>query len=314
MELFFLYLSKKEAFKPVVLFNFGHYNNHCPSKYNQRILMNPKTAPKAVIPESQADSTVLASKNYIICMKWGTKYGAEYVNRLYNMVSRNLTLAFEMICLTDDATGIVPEVTCYPIPELNLPSLSSNLPERGWKKLTTFRPDLYALQGTALFLDIDIVIVDNIDCFFTHHAKHDDSVMIIRDWKKPWRLVGNSSVYRFQLGKNASGQHAYPNLLSFFEQNFATIRQQVRHEQAYLSNYLRKHHHLEYWDASWCVSFKYQCIRRIPLNFIKPPRLPVGAKIIIFHGEVNPPDAIKGGGGKWYRHVKPSPWLKTYWQ
>ena len=32
--------------------------------------------------------------NYIICMKWGTKYGAEYVNRLYNMVKRNLTLPF----------------------------------------------------------------------------------------------------------------------------------------------------------------------------------------------------------------------------
>lgn len=102
--------------------------------------------------------------NYIICMKWGTKYEAEYVNRLYRMVSRHLTLPFKMVCLTDDSTGIYPEISCYPIPELNLPP---NLPERGWKKLTTFKPDLYGLKGTALFLDIDIVIVDNIDCFFS---------------------------------------------------------------------------------------------------------------------------------------------------
>ena len=59
---------------------------------------------------------------YIICMKWGTKYGAEYVNRLYNMVNRYLTLPFQMVCLTDDSTGIDANVKCYPISELYLPS------------------------------------------------------------------------------------------------------------------------------------------------------------------------------------------------
>ncbi|WFF37852.1 glycosyltransferase [Moraxella nasibovis] len=244
--------------------------------------------------------------NYIICMKWGTKYGAEYVNRLYNMVERNLTLPFTFVCLTDDPAGIRPEVQCYPIPELNLPS---NIPERGWKKLTTFKPDLYGLKGTALFLDIDIVIVDNIDCFFTHQAQHDDSVMIIRDWKKPWRMVGNSSVYRFKVGQNT-----HPNLLSYFENNFEKIRSEVRHEQAFLSNYLREHHHLEYWDPSWCVSYKYHCLQKIPMAYFKPPVKPKDAKIIIFHGEINPPDAIAGGGGKWYRHVLPSDWIKEAWQ
>lgn len=242
---------------------------------------------------------------YIICMKWGTKYGAEFVNRLYHMVSRHLTLDFQMVCLTDDDTDIHPNVQCFPIPELNLPA---NLPERGWKKLTTFKPELYGLKGVALFLDIDIVIVDNIDCFFTYQAAHEDSVVIIRDWKKPWRMIGNSSVYRFKVGMNT-----YPDLLANFERNFETIRQEVRHEQAYLSNYLREHHHLEYWDKSWCVSFKYQCMAPPLLNVIQPPTLPTGAKIVIFHGEINPPDAITGGGGKWYRRVLPSPWLIDHW-
>ncbi|WP_323841510.1 MULTISPECIES: glycosyltransferase [unclassified Moraxella] len=244
--------------------------------------------------------------NYIICMKWGTKYGAEYVNRLYNMVQRNMTLPFTFVCLTDDALGIRKEVVCYPIPELNLPS---NIPERGWKKLTTFKLKLYDLKGTALFLDIDIVIVDNIDCFFTHQAQHEDSVMIIRDWKKPWRMVGNSSVYRFKVG-----YHTYPNLLQYFENNFEKVRSEFRHEQAFLSNYLREHHHLEYWDASWCVSYKYHCLQKIPFSYFKPPIKPKDAKIIVFHGEINPPDAITGGGGKWYRHVLPSDWIKDAWQ
>lgn len=179
----------------------------------------------------------------------------------------------------------------------------------GLEKLTTFKPELYDLKGTALFLDIDIVIVDNIDCFFTHKAEHDDSVMIIRDWKKPWRMVGNSSVYRFKVGYNT-----YPNLLSYFEQNFEKVRSEVRHEQAFLSNYLREHHHLEYWDSSWCVSFKYQCVQPFPLSFGKAPILPKNAKIVIFHGEVNPPDAIIGKSGKWYRKVLPTPWINKYWK
>ncbi|TXD97903.1 glycosyltransferase [Psychrobacter frigidicola] len=255
--------------------------------------------------QAQTDEPA-AEQRYIICMKWGDKYSAEYVNRLYNMVSRHLTLDFQMVCLTDDNVGIDPAIQCYPIPELNLPP---GLPERGWKKLTTFAPELYNLKGVALFLDIDIVIVDNIDEFFTYQAEHEDSVVIIRDWKKPWRMIGNSSVYRFNVG-----MHIYPDLLANFERNFDTIRQQVRHEQAYLSNYLREHHHLEYWDKRWCVSFKYQCIAPIPFNIIKAPKLPNNAKIVIFHGEINPPDAIAGTGGKWYRHIKPSPWLTPYWQ
>lgn len=231
--------------------------------------------------QAQMEATT-SEQRYIICMKWGDKYGAEYVNRLYNMVSRHLTLDFQMVCLTDDSTGINPAVKCYPIPELNLPP---GLPERGWKKLTTFKPELYELKGVALFLDIDIVIVDNIDGFFTYEAEHDDSVVIIRDWKKPWRMIGNSSVYRFNLGMDT-----YPNLLTNFERNFETIRLQVRHEQAYLSNYLREHHHLEYWDKTWCVSFKYQCIAPIPFNIVRAPHLPEAAKIVIFHGEINPPE------------------------
>lgn len=244
-------------------------------------------------------------KRYIICMKWGNKYSADYVNRLYHMVKRNLTLDFTMVCLTDDDTAIHSDIICYPIPTLDLPN---HLPERGWKKLTTFSPSLYDLQGVALFLDLDVVIVDNIDCFFEYKANHDDSVMIIRDWKKPWRMVGNSSVYRFDIGQNT-----YPDLLNYFKQNFASIRQNFRHEQAFLSDYLRKHHHLEYWDKSWCVSFKYQCVRPFPMSFIKPPQLPKGAKIVIFHGEVNPPDAMIGKSGKWYRKVLPTDWIGGYW-
>jgi len=59
-----------------------------------------------------------ATPKQIVCVKWGTLYGPEYVNRLYTMVKRNITGPFRLVCLTDDREGIRPEVECFDLPEL----------------------------------------------------------------------------------------------------------------------------------------------------------------------------------------------------
>lgn len=234
-------------------------------------------------------------------MKWGTLYGAEYVNRLYSMVKRNLTYDFKMVCFTDDEAGIIDEVQCFPIPEINIPS---NLPERMWKKLTTLKEDLYGLKGRALFLDLDIVIVDNIDCFF----EIDGEFRIIKDhsWRS-WRITGNSSVYRFDIGK-----HGY--VFEDFIANFDNVIKQHRNEQEYLTHAINNKGKLQYWPKEWCPSYKYDCNSRFPLSIWRKPIIPEGAKIIIFHGEINPHKAVKGGWGKWYRYVQPAPWVEKYWK
>lgn len=233
-------------------------------------------------------------------MKWGKLYGPEYVNRLYAMVSRNLSYPFKMACFTDDETGIIPEVQCFPIPAMELPG---GLPERMWKKLSTLKEDLYGLKGTALFLDLDIVIVAPIDCFFDYKG----DFLIIKDYKKQWRITGNSSVYRFEIGK-----HGY--VFDDFLQNFDEIRKRHRNEQEYLTQAIYDKGKLAYWPKEWCPSYKYDCVSRFPLAFWVKPFIPKGAKIVIFHGEINPHKAIKGGKGKWYRYVKPAPWVADYWR
>ena len=45
-------------------------------------------------------------QNIVLCMKWGTKYGADYVNLLYNMVKRHTTVDCKMVCLTDRTEGL----------------------------------------------------------------------------------------------------------------------------------------------------------------------------------------------------------------
>src|SRR3546814_284220 len=127
-------------------------------------------------------------------MKWGTAYGAEFVNILHSMVSRNLTLPFRFVCFTDDATGIKSGIECLPMPHVPLPEA---IKDRPWRKLGTFAPGLGGLEGPTLFLDLDLVIIDNIDCFFQHPG----DFCIIENWTQLGRGIGNSSVYRYDPAK-----------------------------------------------------------------------------------------------------------------
>jgi hypothetical protein len=239
-----------------------------------------------------------AADRVVLCMKWGTKYGPEYVNRLYGMVARNLRGPFRFVCLTDNSMGVRPEVECMPLPSLDLAPGA----DRGWPKLTTFKADLQGLRGTALFLDLDIVIVGDITPFFEQPGEF----LIIKDWKRPWRITGNSSVYRFQIG-------AHADVLQHFVENQQDVRRRYRNEQEYLSHAMRDNGRLAYWPPSWCRSFKYHAITRWPTNYWRAPIVPPGARIMIFHGEVNPPDALAGRRNRRFRYAKPAAWVADHW-
>ena len=42
--------------------------------------------------------------------------------------------------------------------------------------------------------------------------------------------------------------------------------------------------------------------------------MPPGARIVIFHGEVNPPDALVGKRNKRFAFIKPALWVADAWQ
>lgn len=102
----------------------------------------------------------------VVCMKWGTMYGPEYVNIMHSMVRRNVTGDFTLICFTDDATGIKPEVKCLPIPLLEC-EIPPDVPGK-WPKIALWGRELGGLSGPALFIDLDSVIASNIDDYFTY--------------------------------------------------------------------------------------------------------------------------------------------------
>lgn len=55
----------------------------------------------------------------VICIKWGDKFGAEYVNSLYKMVEKNLTVPHRFVCFTDNSDGFLDGIEVRPLPELN---------------------------------------------------------------------------------------------------------------------------------------------------------------------------------------------------
>jgi len=244
-------------------------------------------------------ATVPAMVN-VICMKWGTKFGPEWVNKLRSMVRRHLHRPHRFVCFTDDPTGITEEgIEIKPLPEMDLPPGK----ERGWRKLSTFQKPLFDLEGPTLFLDVDLVIVDDIDCFFDYPGEF----CIIKDWGRPWRITGNSSVYRFEA-------NAHPDIYANFMENIDRVKREVRNEQEYLTREIHRQGKLTYWPREWCVSFKHTCMSLPPLNFIRVPQIPKGAKIVVFHGNPNPPEALVGKGKGLIRYVRPTPWVADHWK
>ena len=51
----------------------------------------------------------------VVCVKYGTKYGADYVNKLYHGVRKNLSLKHTFSCFTENAEGLDPNVKVLPL-------------------------------------------------------------------------------------------------------------------------------------------------------------------------------------------------------
>jgi len=186
--------------------------------------------------------------NNIICAKWGTYYGPEYVNILYSMIKRNTTTPFRFICLTDNPTGIREEIETKPLLDKSL--------EGWWAKVAFFQSPLFDIEGPVLSIDLDMVIVDNIDCFFDYEP--DEFCM-------KWDYAGHghsSCVMRREAGKYG---HIY-NDLEINEEDFAihnTVagfkKKKYWGDQAWITEQMEGN--VKIWPKEWVQKFLKDCHR-----------------------------------------------------
>lgn len=228
----------------------------------------------------------------VVCLKWGTKYGPEYVNRLYRMVARHLHRPFRFHCLTEDPSGL--DAGIVPLPLTCAPGMSG-----WWYKLSLFTPEFFGLRGQLLYLDLDVVIVGNID--FLHDAPGD--FVILRNWSR--NLMWNSSVMRFRTG-------AYARVWESFQVDAAGVMARCNGDQEWIFHCVPD---AANWPVEKIVSYKKSLdSRAFPLlaklgaerlGLRAPARLdtplPDLAAIVVFHGKPDPEDVAQQPYGLWKR-------------
>jgi hypothetical protein len=236
----------------------------------------------------------------IVCVKWGTKYRPEYVARLQRMVARNLTLPHRFICFTDDPCGLGREVQIVPLKESRL--------EYYWSKLAIF--DRYnEFSGLALYFDLDVVIVGNIDGLI---SQPEASFASIVDWNFPSSL--NSSVMRFEvnghqfildtlltaLGRGDCrfewqqvGGHGGAPVLHF------TNGEQLIGDQDWITRMVsaKGRQYCGTFPREWIISYKKKDGIRGKQCDVLPPH----AKVVVFHGLPKP-------------HEVHYPWVLQHWR
>lgn len=246
-----------------------------------------------------------------LCIKWGTKYGSEYVNRLYNGVRRNFSGDFRFVCLTEIADGIDSNVEVHPLPVTPFDENAFDAKKGGetWRKVGLFQPGLADLDDDTLFLDLDIVLTGPLNDFFTYQP---GKFCVIHDWlekKRAWMpgrdgRVGNTSVFRFH-----PQDHAW--IYDDFKNRQSEILNTFRIEQQYVSRTLSEQ--LAFWPDAWVCSFKRSCRPLFPMNLIQTPHHPDDMRILAFHGYPLPEQAIAGHSAGPLKSTRPAAWLKNYW-
>ena len=213
----------------------------------------------------------------VVCVNWGIKYSPEYVTRLYQMVKKNTTHDFQMFCLTDNPDIYPDEITGIKLK----PGF-----EGWWNKMQLFRDDVLP-AGQYLYFDLDVVIVDNIDCLFEF-----EGFSITRDFINPETgLLGgkeyNSSIMRFTQN-NALWKHFQNN-----QSRWKAEQQRISYfgDQNVISDFLNKVGFDNPFPDDWIWSFKIGTLRgRRPVdhsNFFGA-EIPESGKVCVFHGEPNP--------------------------
>lgn len=240
----------------------------------------------------------------VICMRWGARYGADYVNRLHGMVRRNTARPLRFVCFTDDERGLDRGIEARPLPPIALPERVAWSP---WRKMSLWQAPLDALEGDLLFFDLDMVITGSIDSFFD--VEPERTFCVIRNWTQPRQRMGNTSAFRFRAG-------AHPYLYDRLTREPEAVLARYRTEQAYISAEIGD---MAFWPPDWCVSFKHTLLPRWPLNFVLTPALPPEARLVAFTGK---PDPDEARDGRWpapwykkvYKHARPAPWIAEHWR
>lgn len=217
----------------------------------------------------------------VLCVRFGNLYGREYVERLRNMVSRNLTIPHRFVCLTDDnhqITGVE-----------NIVRPNGGYKKGWWHKVHMFDPFL-PLSGRILYFDLDLVVHSNIDKLITSYS---NEFVGIRDFNRKfhskWQYL-NSSIMSWTHGTNSD------IWLQF--QKDPSAAQRFAGDQDWIWKLCKDK--ITFFPDDWIQSYKWEVRSKNDLQQINGKRkfrtenhsiLPdQNCCVYVFHGEPKPQD------------------------
>jgi hypothetical protein len=241
----------------------------------------PGASPEANDEENTATTEAPITGDHkitVLCVRFGNKYGIEYVERLRNMVARNLTVPYEFVCLTDDHTRINGVRILY--------QRAAGYTRLWWHKVHMFDPNLN-VSGRILYFDLDVVILRNIDKLVQISGNR---FMGIQDFNRKfhpnWKML-NSSVLSWE-------HRSQSDIWEKFSKD-PRHAQRLHGDQDWIWAVSKEK--IKFWPQEWIQSYKWEIRSREELinrtgkygfkdvkNVVPHP----DCSVAVFHGDPKP--------------------------
>lgn len=234
----------------------------------------------------------------VVCWRWKPRpgyrstYSPDTVNALRAMVERHYPGPHRFICVTDDWAGIDPRVEIIPSwnDYASVPSPHGGKNPSCYRRLRLFHPDAGEWFGARyVSLDLDVVLVDDVSPL----------------WDRPEPIVfwGDTNP---QPGSHYNGSMilmsagARPQVWTDFDP--VTSPQKSLAARCWGSDQGWISYRLGPGEAKWTKQDGVYSYR----NHVQKRRgrLPSNARIVVFHGAVDP----------WSREAQALPWVNEHWR
>lgn len=219
----------------------------------------------------------------VACLIHSNGYSWDYVDRLFNMVTRNISRAVTFHVYTEQAREVPSHMVKHVLTEW--PGIAG--PRKSWwYKMQLFNAELF--QGPMLYLDLDTVIVGRLDWITQLHTKF---FWAPKDFRSLWRPT--------HTGINSSAMwwdtRAYDYIWQAFQKdNLSRIVKAYSGDQDYISEMI-DHRTLRYFEPMAAQSWRWQCkdggMNFKNRNYYTPgsgTRIDPRTSILVFHGQPKP--------------------------
>jgi len=232
----------------------------------------------------------------VCCWKWkradgSDLFGPEYVNRLRAALDLHLSLPHELVCVTDDPTGVDARVRL-----VDLPTTLSQTP-RCRRRMQVFSKDFARQLGDRILsIDLDVVLVGDITPIVDRREP-------IVCWRVGYAQVFSGSFHLMDAGHLDGLWRAFESDPEGYPRRVCP-RERVPSDQAMLNAYLRGDDVPHWTEADGFVTYfgaGYERLEHLGLG-MRHTTLPAGARVVVMGSA----DLAELEAGR-------DPWMREHW-